>query len=69
MELLSDDIEVLCVLKGLIYLDNLWVIQGGEDGIFSDYISWILYILFFDSFDGPHRIRVIFHFGLVDDAE
>ena len=35
-DLLSNNIKILLILKGLVYLDDLRMIQRGKDRILSD---------------------------------
>ena len=65
-DLLSNNIKILLILKGLVYLDDLRMIQRGKDRILSDDIWRILDVLLPDSLDCSNRIGIIPHLCLID---
>lgn len=67
--LLGNDVEVFLIFEGLINLDDLRMVKGCQNTILIDNILGILNKFLLDALNGPHQVRVIPHFSLVNSGK
>lgn len=66
---LSDEEETVLVLEGFVDLDDLWVVEGGEDAVLVDDVVGRFHKFLLDALDCAREVGVVSHLRAVDSGK
>ena len=66
---LDDHVEMFLILESLVNLDDLGVVERGQDVVLLEQVHRVLHVVLADLLDDPREVGVVLHLGLVYDPE